>query len=66
MAVRAEGSIGLPAFFLRFFMAPAALGALIATAAALLRRRTRQPSMPRMSEEWLRNHDIDYRRDLPW
>ncbi len=65
MTVRTEG-ITLPAFLLRFLMAPVALGALFATAAALLHRRTHKPSLPRMSEEWLRNHDVDYRRDLPW
>lgn len=47
-------------------MAPAALGALLAMALASVRQRTRQPSLPRMSEEWLRNHDVDAGRDLPW
>ena len=27
---------------------------------------TRQPSVPRMSEDWMRSHDVDRRRDLPW
>ena len=66
MAVRTDGVATLPAFLLRFFMAPVSLGALVGTVAPLLRRRTRQPSMQRMSEEWLRDHPVDYRRDLPW
>lgn len=66
MALRTDGVVALPAFFLRFFMAPVALGALVATVATLLRRRTRQPSMARMSKEWLRDYPADYRRDLPW
>jgi hypothetical protein len=65
MTVRTDGNT-LPAFLLRFFMAPVALGALFATAAAILHRRARRPPKQRMSEEWLRNHDVDYRRDLPW
>lgn len=65
MAARADDAT-LPEFLLRVLTIPAALAALIASAAALLRRRTRQPSVPRMSEDWLRSHDIDYRRDLPW
>jgi hypothetical protein len=65
MAVRADEAT-LPQLLLRFLALPAAVGALIATAAAVLRRRTRQPSVPRMSEHWLRGHDVDYRRDLPW
>lgn len=65
MTVRTDGVVALPAFLLRFFMAPVALGALVATVVEVLRRRTRQPSMPRMSEEWLRNHPVDYRHDLP-
>ena len=65
MSARVE-SLNLPAFFFRVFMAPAALGALLAMALASVRQRTRQPSLPRMSEEWLRNHDVDAGRDLPW
>jgi hypothetical protein len=65
MGARA-GDATLPDFLLRVFTVPAALAALIAAAAALVRRRTRQPSMPRMSDDWLRSHDVDYRRDLPW
>jgi hypothetical protein len=50
-------------------IAPAAFGAfggLFAAVAARLRRHTREPAMPRMSDEWLRsfNHedrDLDTR-----
>jgi hypothetical protein len=63
MATRVEG---FPTFLLRWLMAPVAFGALLATVAAVLHHRARQPSLPRMSEEWLRNHDIDAGRDYPW
>jgi len=63
MAARAEG---LPSFLLRWLAAPAALGAFFAALAAVLRHRARQPSMPRMSDEWLRAHDIDSSREYPW
>ena len=66
MAVRTDGVVTLPAFLLRVFMAPVAFGALIATVTGLLRRRTRQPTMPQMGDEWLRNHPVAYRDDLPW
>ena len=65
MSVRTDGNT-LPTFLLRFLMAPVALGALFAAAAALFQRRASRPAKQRMSEEWLRNHDVDYRRDLPW
>ena len=65
MAGRADDAT-LPEFLLRVFTVPAALAAVFAAAAALWHRRTRQPSVPKMSEDWLRSHDIDYRRDLPW
>ena len=65
MLVRTDGVVTLPAFLLRFFMAPVALGAFIGTVIALLRRRSRQPSMQWMSDEWLRNNLVDYRHDLP-
>ena len=63
MATRVES---FPSFLLRWLAAPAALGALLAAVTAVLRHRARQPSMPRMSDEWLRSHDIDAGRDHPW
>jgi hypothetical protein len=51
---------------LRWFMAPAALGALLAGFVAVLRHRARQPSLPRMSDDWLKSHDIDSGRGYPW
>ncbi len=47
--------------------APAAFGTFLLAFAALLSRRTREPSMPTMSAEWLRNLDRDHGRDPdPW
>jgi hypothetical protein len=36
-----------------------AIVALFAAAAAQIRRHARQPTLPRMSEQWLRTHDAD-------
>ena len=66
MNLRTDGVVALPTFLVRFFMAPVAFGAFLATVTAVLRRRTHEPSVQWMSEEWLRNHPIDYRHDLPW
>jgi hypothetical protein len=52
----------LPGHFFRWLLAPAFLGAiaaLFAAAAARIRRHARQPTLPRMSEQWLRTHDAD-------
>jgi hypothetical protein len=57
---------------LRWVVTPAVLGAiagLMAAVASWICRRTREPALPRMSEEWLRNlnqasaHQADYWRD---
>ena len=62
----AERTLPLPPHFVRWLLAPAFLGALFATAAALftaaaasIRRHARQPALPRMSDEWLRTYDAD-------
>lgn len=53
-----------PAHLFRWwFAAPAAFGAMFSTVALLLLRRTREPSMPKMSDEWLRNLDRDSGRE---
>lgn len=52
----------LPSHLFRWLWAPAFLGviaALFTAAAARIRRHTRQPALPRMSERWLRTHDAD-------
>jgi hypothetical protein len=52
----------LPGHFFRWLFVPAflnAIFALFAAAAAHIRRRTLQPALPRMSEQWLRTHDAD-------
>jgi hypothetical protein len=65
MAVHTQTE-GFPRVFVRFLMAPAAVGALVVTATALLRRYTRKPAVQRMSEDWLRSHDVGRRRISPW
>lgn len=44
-------------------MAPAAFGLMLAAVASRLLRRTREPSMPKMSDEWLHNLDRDSGRE---
>ena len=53
MAARTEY---VPTHLFRLFMAPAAVGALLMALFNAIRRRAAQPSMPRMSDEWLRSH----------
>jgi hypothetical protein len=53
MAARTEY---IPTHLIRLFMAPAAVGTFLLTLFAALRRRAAKPSMPRMSDEWLRSH----------
>jgi hypothetical protein len=58
----AERTLPLAPQFVRWLLAPAFVGALLtlfAAAAASIRRRTRQPALPRMSETWLRTHDAE-------
>jgi hypothetical protein len=62
----AERTLPFPSHFVRWLLAPAFLGTLLTTAAApftaaaaFLRRHTRQPALPRMSEEWLRTYHAD-------
>jgi hypothetical protein len=50
----------------RRLLAPPFLGVMLATAAALftaaaatIRRHARQPTLPRMSDEWLRTHHAE-------
>jgi hypothetical protein len=37
--------------------------AFVATLLAFVRRFTRQPSLPRMSDQWLLSHQADFHRD---
>jgi hypothetical protein len=41
---------------LRWLLVPFAGLALVATVVEVVRRRTRQPNVSRMSDEWLRDH----------
>jgi hypothetical protein len=37
--------------------------ALVAALLAIIRRLARQPSLPRMSEQWLLSRQVDFHRD---
>ena len=64
MSVRSDAAT-LPAFLLKFFMAPVAFGAVFATATAVIQRRVRRPPVQHVSEEWLRSHEKNDHHDLP-
>ena len=49
---------GLPVTNLPYrWLGPGAFGSLVAAAVHVLRKRTIEPGMPRMSSEWLLSHD---------
>jgi hypothetical protein len=60
MAARTDS---LSTNLLRWFMAPAALGSMLAARCAAITSRARRPSLPRMSDEWLREHGISSHDD---
>ena len=53
MAVRTEP---FPSHLLRLFMTPIALGAVLTALLSTLERRARRPSLPKMSDEWLKSY----------
>jgi hypothetical protein len=62
----AERILTLLAYVLRRLAFPAAIGAAVALMASYLTKllqRTREPAMPRMSDEWVRSHERDARPD---
>jgi len=62
-----DRAFALPAQLLRRLVTPAAFNAIAAAldaAVSVVRRRTREPALPRMSEEWLRNLNHDGDRQL--
>ena len=61
MAARAE-SVQLHPPFPRWLLAPV-LGTCVVALIALLRKRAREPSLPRMSEAWLHENDIQSGKD---
>jgi len=63
-----DRTLALPAQLLRRLITPAtfaALAGLVGTVMSKIRRRTREPALPRMSEEWLRHLDQDTERREP-
>ncbi|MGH9257145.1 MAG: hypothetical protein ACRD3C_21515 [Vicinamibacterales bacterium] len=64
-----ERTLAFPLHALRRFVMAGALSAfaaLLATTVSMLLRRTRQPRLPRMSDDWVRRHDLDSWRYDPW
>lgn len=58
-----------PSYLVRRLATPALLGAaaaLLATFFTQMLKRSREPALPRMSEEWLRAHDRDAGRPDEW
>jgi hypothetical protein len=47
----------------RHIIKPVLGWALVAAVLAVLRRYTRQPSLPRMSDQWMLSHQSDFNRD---
>ena len=47
----------------RGLLGPVLGWAFVATLLAVIRRVTREPSLPRMSEQWLLSHQSDFYRD---
>lgn len=65
----AERILTFPEYLVRRLAVPAAVGAAAALLASFFTqvlRRTRQPALPRMSEEWLRTHDRAAGRSDEW
>ena len=47
----------------RRILSPVLGWAFVAALLAVIRRVTRQPSLPRMSEQWLLSHQADFHRE---
>jgi hypothetical protein len=62
MPARVEG-FPFPHRPVRRMLKPILGWALVATVVAVIRRYTREPSLPRMSDQWLRSHQADFHRD---
>jgi hypothetical protein len=56
-------SFPLPHHPVRRILSPVFGWAFVGTLLAVIRRVTRQPSLPRMSEEWLLSHQREFLRN---
>jgi hypothetical protein len=61
MPARVE-SFPLPHRPVRRILKPVLGWAFVATLLAVIQRMTRQPSLPRMSEQWLLSHQREFNR----
>lgn len=65
----AERTLTFPTHLFRRLAGPgvcATAFAMLATVTSLLLRRTWHPQLPRMSDAWLRSHDLDFDRYDHW
>jgi hypothetical protein len=62
MPARVEG-FPLPHRPVRRIIKPMLGWAVVAAVLALIHRYARQPSLPRMSDQWLLSHQADFNRD---
>jgi hypothetical protein len=62
MPARVE-SFPVPHSPLRRVLKPALVSAALAAVAMLIRKYTREPALPKMSDDWLRSHRVDFTRD---
>ncbi len=62
MAARVE-TFPLPHRSGRRLFKPVLVWAFVAALAAIVRRAARQPSLPRMSDQWLLSHQRDFDRN---
>ena len=64
-----ERTLAFPAYLIRRLAVPAvfgAIGALLMSVVTFLVRRTTEPTLPRMSDEWLRMHDQEAGHSDQW
>jgi len=64
-----DRTLPFPSHLFRRFGTPAACTALVTLAASVLSflfRRPWRPRLPRMSDAWLRSHDLEFDRYDPW
>ena len=65
----AERTLPSPAHLFRRFAGPAVIStaaALFAAALSVVLRRALRPQLPRMSDAWMRSHDLEFDRYDPW
>ena len=65
----AERTLPSPAHLFRRLAGPAVIStaaALVAASLSIVLRRALRPQLPRMSDSWMRSHDLEFDRYDPW